>query len=101
MTKSKNNFSVIYSERSFSDVQLIERYLLERFSTRQVSRFHKLLLGFENVVQNYPSLFTQTSQSEVRRAVLSKELSVFYQLKGKQVYVLTITDNRCDLSEWL
>jgi|SRR5690606_22840402 len=101
MEKSDPVFRVIYSERSYSDVRKIETYLLQLFSEKERAKLHRLLVGFENVVKHYPSLFPLTSKLPIRRAVLSRQLSVFYTFGDAEVSVLSIQDNRCDLSDWM
>lgn len=101
MEKNNTVFQISYSERSFSDVRKIEAYLLQLFSEKELDRLHRLLIGFENVVKHYPTIFQLTSKLPIRRAVLSKQLSVFYMLDNDEVFVLSIQDNRCDLSDWM
>ena len=42
-----------------------------------------------------------TKKKNVRRAVLSKPLSVFYRIEKSTIEVLAILDNRCDFEVWI
>ena len=93
---------VLYSDRAIQNAILIKHYLIKRFSQKEVDFFYSLLQSFEKVVFAFPDLYPKTSKKKnIRRAVLSKELSVFYRIIKSEVEILAILDNRCDLQEWV
>lgn len=54
-----------------------------------------MLATFEKVVSLFPDIYPKsTINLKVRRAVLSKQLSVFYIIYEDQVSVVGIIDNR-------
>ncbi len=93
---------VIYTDTALVNATLIKKYLLYKFSQKEVDNFFSLLKSFELAVVPFPKLYPTTSKKKnIRRAVLSKVLSVFYRIENSTIEVLAILDNRCDLEEWI
>lgn len=94
-------FSILYTKRSDADAIAIKNYPLYKFTQKEVDKFYNLLQIFENVVAVFPELYPQSSKGKnIHRAVLSKQLSVFYKISGDKIYVLAILDNRMDYTKW-
>ena len=88
-------YSVIWSERSLRNALAIKQYLSENFSDTEIRQFEKLLENFETVVAHFPDLYPQSQkQAQLRRAVLNKNLSVFYTVGQESVIVVAMQDNR-------
>ena len=93
--------TVYWTDRALQNAISIKEYLLVRFSDKEVENFFSLLTAFEIAVSAFPELYSLSSVKRgVRRAVLSKVLSVFYRIQKNNIEVLAILDNRCDLTEW-
>lgn len=91
-----------WSNTSLSQAASIKHYLQENFSQKEINTFYALLKSFENAIALFPKLYqVSAKKKEIRRAVLSKELSVFYRYKNKCIEVLAMFDNRCDLTDWI
>ena len=93
---------ITWSNASLTHATSIKHYLQDNFSHKEIDTFYSLLQAFENAVTLFPELYPATVKKEnVRRAVLSRELSAFYRYKNEQIEVLALLDNRCTLSEWI
>jgi plasmid stabilization system protein ParE len=88
---------VEYTEHSVQLANEIVNYLNIRFSEKEVTRFFKLLIDFERIVSIFPTLYPVSSQINVRRAILSKELAVYYTVTKSKINVVAIIDNRWDM----
>ncbi len=94
--------NVIYSNRALTNAVSIKKYLLHKFSEKEIDYFYSLLESFELAVTSLPKLYPTTNKKKnIRRAVLSKVLSVFYRIQNSNIEVVAILDNRCDLDEWI
>ena len=92
---------VLWSNRSLQNSLSIKKYIAHNFSQKEVDNFFALLFAFEKAVSFFPKLYPFSNQQrEIRRAVLSKELSAFYRIADSKIQVLAVLDNRCDLSDW-
>jgi plasmid stabilization system protein ParE len=97
----KLHSSVYWSNRSISDSLAIRKYLQRDFSQKEIDNFYKLLELFEKIVVNFPKLYPESSiNRNVRRAVLSKQLSVFYTISEEYIKVVAVLDNRVSYSKW-
>jgi len=73
---------VKWTENSLKNAVAIKNYLKENFSTKEIDRFYSLLFNFEEVISFFPELYPQIiKEHKIRRAVLSKEVSVFYKVE--------------------
>jgi len=93
--------SIIYSKRANSNLLEIKRYLLYKFTQREVDNLQNLLTDFEKVVVEFPFLYPENIfNKNIRRAVLSKQLSVFYRNSKDTILIVTVIDNRMDYNKW-
>ncbi|MCG3166831.1 MAG: hypothetical protein POELPBGB_02614 [Bacteroidia bacterium] len=97
----KKPLPVLWTNSSLDNARSIKKYLLHKFTQKEVNVFFALLIAFEKAVSLFPKLYPVSSQQrQIRRAVLSKELSAFYKISKNGIHVLALIDNRCDSSEW-
>jgi plasmid stabilization system protein ParE len=92
---------IIYSKRSLANVRTIRDYLLYKFTQKEVDDLYNMLGDFERVVVPFPELYPLIANSKkMRRAVLSKQLSVFYTHLNHTISIAAIFDNRMDNAKW-
>jgi len=92
---------VIYTNRAVANSLSIKNFILVKFTQREVDNFYKMLETFEKVVSAFPEIYPKSSQNQdVHRAVLSKNLSVFYTIINTEVSVIGMIDNRMDYDKW-
>jgi plasmid stabilization system protein ParE len=90
-----------YTDLAITDASIIKQYLLYKFTQKEVDKFYGMLRAFENVVSKFPELYPKSPKSKtVRRAVLSKQLSVFYIDSNDSILIIAIRDNRMDNNKW-
>lgn len=93
---------IVWTARSLQNATSIKEYLVNNFSAKEVEVFYSLLESFEIAVCAYPELYPQSGiKKNIRRAVLSKELSAFYRTNKRKIEVLALLDNRCNIGKWL
>jgi len=78
--------SIVWTERSLQNSIFIKQYLENNFSLKEIDDFFSLLEAFEIVVCAYPELYPQSGiKKNIRRAVLSKVLSVYYRINKEKL----------------
>ncbi len=92
----EKRLEIEYSAQSLSNALEIVAYLRAKFSQRETDNFHKSLNQFERLVRLFPTLYPESKKIKLRRAVLSKALSVYYTIGKNKIYVIAILDNRWD-----
>ena len=97
----RDSLPVIYSGRSFENTTEIKGYLLLHFTQREVDKLYALLQSLERVVTVFPDLYPKSIKNKkMHRAVLSKQLSVFYTVSKKAITIVSIMDNRMAYTRW-
>ncbi|RZA02326.1 MAG: type II toxin-antitoxin system RelE/ParE family toxin [Sphingobacteriaceae bacterium] len=92
---------VIYTDLAITDAIAIKNFILVKFTQREINNFYKMLNTFERVVGVFPELYPKSTQNKkLHRAVLSKQLSVFYRVTKAEISVVAILDNRMDYDKW-
>ncbi len=92
---------VFWTSKSLYQASLIKNYLKENFSQKEIDQFYLLLSSFAEAVSLFPKLYPETKKLKIRRAVLSKELFVFYRISKVNIEVIAVLDNRCNLFKFL
>jgi plasmid stabilization system protein ParE len=92
----KKKLIVEYSQQSLENAREIVYYLQKKFTEKEVNSFYKALNDFEKIIVFYPTLYSESKKKRVRRAVLSKVLSVYYSINKNKISIIAIFDNRWD-----
>ena len=78
---------------------MIRRYLVLRFSEKEVDQFLEWLAWFERTVAASPRLFPALlAKRGYRRAVLTELLSVVYRIRKNDIEIIAVLDNRTNWS---
>lgn len=95
------DLSVIWTPNAIETSDQIKDYLLWKFTEREVTNFYELLFSFEQRVVIFPELYPFSPENpDIRRAVLSKPLSVFYSKIADKIFILAVLDNRMSKTNW-
>ena len=87
---------VEYSNQSIDNAKEIVFYLKTRFAKKELDNFFKSLIIFEKIVIFYPNIYPASQKKRIRRAALSKVLSVYYSVTKNSISIISIFDNRWD-----
>jgi plasmid stabilization system protein ParE len=97
----KERLFISWSDRSTKDTLGIKEYLQRKFSQKEIDNLYNMLEAFEKIILIFPELYPKSTRNgKVHRAVLSKQLSVFYTLSKDEITVVAVLDNRMDYSNW-
>ncbi|MCF8276397.1 MAG: type II toxin-antitoxin system RelE/ParE family toxin [Flavobacteriales bacterium] len=90
-----SEFQIIWSDEAISNLEKILDYLERKWTEREVNRFKVLLSRQLDIIQNNPELFPKSGiQSLLRKAVLSKQTSIYYLIRDDSIYLVYLFDNR-------
>lgn len=80
---------------SLRNAQDIRDYLTRKFTIKEAGDFLRLLSQFEQTVSLFPELYPATNAySNLRKAVLHKNTSVYYSVEKGSIIVVAMQDNR-------
>ncbi|MFO7756437.1 MAG: type II toxin-antitoxin system RelE/ParE family toxin [Bacteroidales bacterium] len=88
------DYKLRWSKDSIADLEDILSYLSKNWSERILNNFKKKLsLQLDLIAQN-PLMFPQSTYNpELRKAVLSKQTSIFYKIKDNTIFIVHIFVN--------
>jgi plasmid stabilization system protein ParE len=92
---------IYYTDKAITDLIGIKGYLLKFFTSKEVNKLYAVVQSFEKVVVVFPELYPASIKNKnIHRAVLSKQLSVFYRVTKERISIIAIIDNRMSYSKW-
>jgi plasmid stabilization system protein ParE len=88
------DFKLIWSQESINNLEEILDYLITNWSQKEVTRFKKKLARQIDLIIQFPKMFpVSIYNAELRKAVLSKQTTLFYKIKGNEIYLVYIFVN--------
>lgn len=93
-------YKLYWSDEAVKNLEDILNYLLENWSGKELENFKQSLsLQLDLIIRN-PNMFpASTHIPRLRKAVLSKQTTVFYEVKGKAIFLAYLHINRRDTKE--
>ncbi|MVN19940.1 type II toxin-antitoxin system RelE/ParE family toxin [Mucilaginibacter arboris] len=85
---------VNWSEEARVQFELIIDFLYYRWTEKEAKDFILKTEAVINVILNQPYLYPASNHNQIRKAVITKQTSVFYLMRNKEIYLITFWDNR-------
>jgi len=92
-------FTIIWSPRSEAEFVEILTYLETEFDLNVVLRCMEDVEQILEHIAEFPFAFSAYNEILVRRAVVNKQLSIFYRINEGVVELLSFWDNRRDTAK--
>lgn len=87
-------YKIFWTEEALQNLEGIIHYLSTEFSQKEINDFKKKLSRHVDHIRQNPLLFPRSSfQPRLRKAVISKQTSVFYEVNGNMVYLVYVFVN--------
>jgi len=91
----ENIYKLIWSDEALQNLKSIIAYLEERWTNREINKFARLLDRNLELIKDNPQLFPKSDHSqELRRSVISKQVSLYYRIENQTVHIVSIFNNR-------
>jgi plasmid stabilization system protein ParE len=91
----RNTYRIIWSELALSNLKEIVGYFEGRWTEKELRKFAQLLDKRLSSIEHSPNLFPLINYSEnMRRSVLSKQTTIFYQVIEQNIRIICLFDNR-------
>jgi len=93
------DYKLYWSEEAISNLEEILNYLNSEWTSKEVNKFKsKLSKQLEMIIHN-PLLFPISQHNpRLRKAVLSRQTTVFYEIKDNIIYLAYLFVNRKNIS---
>jgi len=91
----RKKYEVRWSKESVVRIEETIDYLKFKWTQREIEVFLDTLINFENQVSLFPEMYPESSLLQgYRRAVILKQISVFYSFEDGIIKIHTLFDNR-------
>jgi plasmid stabilization system protein ParE len=90
-------YKVFWSDEALSNLDSILHYLDTQWTEREVNNFKNRLSNQLDIITRFPTLFPASEiNPTLRKAVLSKQTTLFYQLGDDTINIVYLFDTRQD-----
>ena len=97
----RNIYKIIWSDEALNNLKSIIEYLENNWTEREIKKFAQLLDKWLSLLASNPYSFPATNHpKKLRKVVISKQTSIFYQPFENHVRIVSLFDNRRN-PEWL
>lgn len=69
------------------------KYLDENWTKREIEKFLKKLNKHISIIQSQPDSFPKTNNFNVRRSVVSKQITLYYSFSQETLNIVSLFDN--------
>ena len=81
--------NLFWTNEAVSNLENILNYLADKWTDRELNNFKMLLSRQINLIKKYPKIFPDSeSNPRLRKAVLSSQTILFYELKNQIIYII-------------
>jgi plasmid stabilization system protein ParE len=88
------DYKLIWTYEAINNLEEILDYLITNWSQKEVIQFKYKLSKQIDLILQFPTMFPASEyNSELRKAVLSKQTTLFYQIKGNQIFIVYLFVN--------
>jgi plasmid stabilization system protein ParE len=88
------DYKIFWTEEAIQNLEEIIDYLKNKWTQREVDNFKLKLSKQIDLIGNNPGMFPiSTFQPRLRKAVLSRQTSIFYEIKDNVIYLAYIFVN--------
>lgn len=95
LEKSMKSISkVVWTREAVDCLEEIIAYLEENWSEKEIKKFVIKLEKQISIIKNQPYSFPKSYYIKARKSVLSKHSTIYYNIFGDVIYIITIFDNR-------
>ena len=93
------DYKLFWTDEAIRNLENILDYLIENWSQREVTLFKQKLKKHLELITRFPSMFPRSDYNPIlRKAVLSKQTTVYFELKDNMIYIAFLFVNKRDIN---
>jgi plasmid stabilization system protein ParE len=95
-----SDFKVFWTDEAIKNLQSIMDYLDCQWTQREIDNFKKKLAKQIELIETNPRLFPVSEYNpRLRKAVLSKQTTIFYEIADRMIYLVYLFNSRQDIEK--
>lgn len=87
---------IIWSDEAIADYHQNIDYLLKEWSEQVTIEFIEDVDAVIELIKNYPELYPLTDYPEVRKAVIRKQVTLFFKVSNKEIHLIRFWNSHQD-----
>lgn len=93
----KSGYSIIWTDEALHNLSLIIAYLETNWTEKEIRKFVRRIEKLLELIAIFPEIYPSTNnRKKMRRCVLTKQISLYYKVMKREIFVVTLFDNRQD-----
>ena len=89
------DYKIFWTEEAINNLEEILNYLINHWSQKEVNNFKVKLSKQIELISSNPKIFPVSKYNpRLRKAVLSKQTTIFYEIKDNVIYLAYIFMNK-------
>ena len=90
-----SDYKIFWTDEAINILESILTYLKNNWTQREIDNFKKKLGNQIKLIENNPGIFPLSKyNSRLRKAVLSKQTTIFYEVSGQIIYLVYLFNNQ-------
>jgi len=95
-----SDFKVFWTDEAIKNLQSIMDYLDCQWTQREIDNFKKKLAKQIELIETNPRLFPVSEYNpRLRKAVLSKQTTIFYEIADRMISLVYLFNSRQDIGK--
>ena len=91
----KSTYKIIWTDEAFKNLENIIAYLEKFWTEKEIRKFARLLDKQLLLIRKNPALYPISKKSnEIRKSVLTKQITLYYRIIETQIYLIALFDSR-------
>ncbi|PRZ00647.1 type II toxin-antitoxin system RelE/ParE family toxin [Marinilabilia salmonicolor] len=91
----QNIYKLIWANEALLSLKEIIEYLEANWTQTEIKKFARLLDKHLNLLLKNPFLYPKDpALHNLRKAVISKQVSIFYRITSTEIHIISLFDNR-------
>jgi plasmid stabilization system protein ParE len=91
----KSGYKIDWTVEALNNLDDIIDYLTNRWTDLEIGNFYKLLDKRLELLSKSPHAFPDSEvKANVKRSVLSKQTTIYFEIKTNSIVILSLFDNR-------
>ena len=91
---------VLWTDEAIENLENILRYISTNWTEREVNKFKARLSEQIEIISKFPNVFPASPTTpRLRKAVLTRQTIIFYEVKEQIIYITYLFDSRQDPKE--
>jgi plasmid stabilization system protein ParE len=94
------DYKILWTDEAINNLESILDYLTNRWTQHEIDNFKKQLSKQISLIGHNPNLFPVSQYNpRLRKAVLSKQTTIFYEVSGQLIYLVYLFNNKQNIEK--